>query len=79
MMIEDWEIGALFWNCLYRSDGDEEKAKLQVRQKYFEEFVNKKELFLFVGTTLKYHNIAPNPFVIIGLFYPPKSDQLHLL
>ena len=21
MMIEDWEIGVLFWNCLYRTDG----------------------------------------------------------
>ncbi len=26
MMIEDWEIGALFWNCLYQTDGDEEAA-----------------------------------------------------
>lgn len=26
MMIEDWKIGALFWNCLYRTDGDEQAA-----------------------------------------------------
>jgi hypothetical protein len=79
MMIEDWEIGALFWNCLYRADGDEQTALNMVKQKYLEEFADK-DLHLFVGTTLKFHAMsAPNPFVIIGVFYPPKSDQLPLL
>lgn len=79
MMIEDWEIGALFWNCLYRTDGDEEAAKQLVRKKYFDTFLKEKDLYLFVGTTLKYHNVSPNPFVIIGVFYPPKTSQLALL
>ena len=74
MMIEDWEIGALFWNCLYKTDGDEQAAVKLVKQKYLEEF-SEKDLYLFVGTTKQYHNFAPNPFVIIGVFYPPKSDQ----
>jgi len=75
MMIEDWEIGALFWNCLYRTDGDERAALEQVKQKYLDEFA-KKDLYLFVGTTLKFHAMsAPNPFVIIGVFYPPKTEQ----
>lgn len=79
MMIEDWEIGALFWKCLYRADGDEQVALNMVRQKYLDEFAEK-ELYLFVGTTLKFHAMsAPNPFVIIGVFYPPKTDQLSLL
>ena len=78
MMIEDWEIGALFWNCLYRTDGDEQAALKLVRQKYFDEFMEK-DLYLFVGTTHRFHNVAPNPFVIIGVFYLPKTDQLLLL
>jgi len=79
MMIEDWEIGALFWKCLYKTDGDERAALELVKKKYLEEFVSK-DLHLFVGTTLKFHAIsAPNLFVIIGVFYPPKSDQLSLL
>ena len=78
MMIEDWEIGALFWNCLYRTDGDEQAALELVRQKYFDEFMEK-DLYLFVGTTHRFHNVAPNPFVIVGVFYPPKTDQLSLL
>ena len=79
MMIEDWEIGALFWNCLHKTDGDEPAALELVRQKYLEDFAEK-DLFLFVGTTLKFHAMsAPNPFVIIGVFHPPKTDQLPLL
>ena len=78
MMIEDWEVGALFWNCLYRTDGDEQAALELVKQKYLGEFP-KKDLYFFVGTTKKFHNVAPNPFVIIGVFYPPKTPQLSLL
>lgn len=79
MMIEDWEIGALFWNCLFRAEGDEQIALDMVKKKYLEEFADK-DLYLFVGTTLKFHAMsAPNPFVIIGVFYPPKTNQLPLL
>jgi hypothetical protein len=48
MMIEDWEIGALYWNCLRNSTPEEAVAK--VRQMYFENF-NQKDLYLFLGTT----------------------------
>jgi len=37
MMIEDWEIGALFWNCLYQTDGNEQAALDLVKQKYLGE------------------------------------------
>ncbi len=73
LMIEDWEIGALYWNCLSRLEGDEAEANKMVKQKYFDEFLAKNDIYLFVGTTKQYHNISPNPFVIIGVFYPPKT------
>jgi hypothetical protein len=81
MMIEDWEIGALYWNCLGKTEGDEVEANKLVRQKYFDEFLAKKDLYLFVGTTKQYHMVSPNPFVIIGVFYPAKQEfqQLTLL
>jgi len=79
LMIEDWEIGALFWHCLSQTEGDEEAAKQLVRQKYFDQFVQENDLYLFLGTTFLNHNIALNPFVIIGVFYPPKTNQLSLL
>jgi hypothetical protein len=78
MMIEDWEIGMLYWNCLKRSSGNEEKAVEMVRQKYVDEF-GSRDLHLFLGTTKKYHGWASNPFVIIGVFYPPHSGQALLL
>ncbi len=71
LMIEDWEIGALYWNCLKRSGGDEQKAVAKVKEKYFDQF-RKLDIHLFLGTTKEHHQKrAPNPFVIIGVFYPP--------
>ena len=77
LMIEDWEIGALYWNCL-KDEQNEQKVIQKVKQKYFDEF-KEKDLYLFLGTTQKFHNIAPNPFIIIGIFYPPRTDQTSLL
>lgn len=70
MMIEDWEIGMLYFNCLHGADDDENIAAAKVREKYFDMFI-KKDLHFFLGTTKKYHNFALNPFIIIGAFYPP--------
>jgi hypothetical protein len=71
LMIEDWELGALYWNCFDKYN-DEHKANQLVRKKYFDEFLQK-DIHLFLGTTLQYHLVAPNPFVIIGVFFPPKA------
>lgn len=76
LMIEDWEIGALYWNCLKRADGDEQVALHKVREKYYDTFTNKNDVYLFLGTTLQYHRRRMNnPFVIIGVFYPPKNPR----
>jgi hypothetical protein len=77
LMIEDWEVGMLYWNCLKDCDGNEENAIAKVRQKYLVEF-SKKDLHLFLGTTKRYHGWAKNPFVIIGVFYPPIKEQTSL-
>ncbi len=74
MMIEDWEIGALYLNC-FRDTRNEDEANRLVKKKYFDDFCFNKDLYFFVGTTLQYHNISPNPFVIIGVFYPPKLKE----
>ena len=74
LMIEDWELGELYWNCLYRSGGNEKEANRLVRQKYYDEFMTKKDLHLFLGTT-KVHHFSNSPFIIIGVFYPPKKEE----
>ena len=77
LMIEDWEIGALYWNCLRSSEGDERVACEKVKQKYFDEFIATRDLFLFLGTRLTAHiRNYPNPFSIIGVFCPKKAELL---
>lgn len=79
LMIEDWEIGALYWNCLKNSENDENRALEKVKEKYGNEFVNEKDLYLFLGTTKEWHlRRGKNPFVIIGVFYPKRDSQYSL-
>lgn len=81
LMIEDWEIGALYWNCLRNNDNDERAALEKVKEKYWDDFVQsgKREIALVLGTTLEHHNKrAPNPFVIISVFYPTLERQMRL-
>lgn len=76
LMIEDWEIGALYWNCLRSADGDEKIALEKVREQYGSNFIKNKDIYLFLGTTREWHmRRAKNPFVIIGVFYPKKELQ----
>ncbi len=79
MMIEDWEIGALYWKCLKKSEGNEQIALEKVREKYEHKFLKEKDLYLFLGTTKPWHvRRAKNPFVIIGVFYPKRETQTRL-
>ena len=75
MMIEDWEVGALFWKGL-TIKGSEQNALNYVKEKYFEYMVNKCDLYFFLGTTKQHHFTSKNPFLIIGLFYPLKDNNL---
>ena len=77
-MIEDWEIGQLYWNCLKRANNDEGTACKKVKSKY-EGFIENSDVTLFLGTTRQYHGWASNPFVITGVFYPPRKRQQSLL
>ncbi|PJA04476.1 MAG: hypothetical protein COX71_11630 [Flavobacteriales bacterium CG_4_10_14_0_2_um_filter_35_18] len=79
LMIEDWEIGQLYWNCLKNANGNEELALEKVREQYETNFINNKDLYFFLGTTKEWHTRrSKNPFVIIGVFYPKKEMQTQL-
>lgn len=79
LMIEDWEIGQLYWNCLKDNKGDAGIAVEKVREKYDSLFRNERDICFFLGTTKQWHRRrATNPFVIIGVFYPKKETQLSL-
>ncbi len=77
LQVLDWETGALFWNCLRGTNGNEAQALAKVRRKYFDDFL-KTDLHFFLGTTQQWHFVAPNPWVIIGVFPPPHEKQLQL-
>jgi hypothetical protein len=78
LQVLDWEAGALYWNCLRNSDGDEEAALAKVRAKYFDDFC-RRDLHFFLGTTQQFHQVAPNPWVIVGVFPIPHERQVSLL
>jgi len=78
LQILDWETGALYWNCLKATDGNETAALKKVRDKYYDSFL-KTNLHFFMGTTQQFHFVAPNPWVIIGVFPIPHVFQLDLL
>ena len=66
LMIEDWEIGALYRD-MKRKYG-EEVGLQKVSQKYKDEFTNKKDLYFILGTESNWNN-----WLIISVFYPKKS------
>ncbi len=79
LMIENWEIGALYWNCLKNADGNENTALRKVKEQYEDNFIQHKDLYFFLGTTKRWHSRRMhNPFVIIGVFYPKIELQERL-
>jgi len=66
MMIEDWEVGALYWRLVDQGASPDEAAG-QVRNKFLNELCGPdKDMHFFVGTVLAH----PKTWVIIGVFWP---------
>jgi hypothetical protein len=63
MMVIDWEAQELFRK--YKT------VEGPVKQKLYNEMINKRDLYFIVGNTWRYHK----SFMIIGLFYPPKGEK----
>ena len=77
MMIEDWEVGACYWNMLERSHTEKEAVEKVIA--CYNKICTEQDCIFFMGTTNQFHNRkAPNPFVIIGLFHTPKTSQVLL-
>ena len=74
LQVLDWETCALFWNCLKSENWNEQAALDKVREKYFDTFL-KTDLHFILGTTLQFHQVAPNPWVIVGVYPIPHDSQ----
>lgn len=71
MMIEDWEVGALFWKMVDKGVSHEEASR-KVREKFLDEICGpKKDTHFYVGTILAH----PKTWVVIGLFYPSLGSR----
>ena len=83
LMIEDWELGLLYWNCRKKYEGHdaETRACADVKYKYLNDFAKTKDIHLYLGTTQTFHLRSPNPFLVIGTFHPkfPKPNPQRTL
>jgi len=75
MMIEDWEVGALYWRLVDRGATPNEAAK-SVREKFLDTLcAADRDTHFFVGTILTH----PRSWVVVGVFWPKltkgKSSQ----
>jgi hypothetical protein len=69
MMIEDWEIGVLYWKCVDRGATPREACD-KVKQKFLEQIcAPERDTHFYAGTVLAH----PKSWVIIGTFWPRKS------
>jgi hypothetical protein len=71
MMIEDWEVGALYWNCI--DDGaNPPEAAAKVKQKFLDQLCSlERDTHFFVGTILAH----PKSWVVIGVFWPKAAIE----
>jgi hypothetical protein len=68
MMIEDWEVGALYWR-LVDGGANPDDAAAEVRKKFLDDLCGPdKDPHFYVGTILAH----PKSWVIIGVFRPKK-------
>lgn len=69
MMVEDWEVMALYRNM--RDKYDEQKGLEKVKEKFLNQICSpKKDTHFFVGTVLEH-----GTWIIIGTFWPSKTEE----
>jgi len=69
-MIEDWEIGALYWKCVDGGASPDEACQ-KVKQKFLEQLcASGRDTHFYVGTIMAH----PKTRVIIGVYYPKKTS-----
>ena len=74
MMIEDWEVGALFWRLVDQGCSHQDAAN-RVKKKFFDELCGQdKDTHFFVGTILAH----PASWVVIGVFYPKIESEMRI-
>lgn len=66
MMIEDWEVGALYWKCVDGGASPEEACR-KVKQKFLDQLCGSdRDTHFYVGTVLAH----PKSWVVVGVYWP---------
>ncbi len=74
LQILDWEIYQLCRKLIRKYGRKKGVIYQHLREKYFNEFTNERDIHLFLGTNKYWHiRRSSNPFMIVGVFYPPKE------
>lgn len=77
LMIEDWEIGMLYRNS-FKSCKDEKSACQMVQNRYMR-YAKERDIYFFLGTSYEWQKKnSEDPYMIIGVFYPPKPPTMPL-
>lgn len=71
LMCSDWELGEA-WRNWYKTYGV--GWQTQIKKKFETQMIEHCDLHFFVGTIHR----NPKSWIIVGLFYPPKSNELPL-
>mgnify|MGYP000601380973 CR=1 FL=1 len=71
MMCEDWELLQLWRREKNDYRRDDEEAFKKVKEKYYDDFVNRKDINFVMGTESRW-----NQWIIIGVYYTPKHIPL---
>jgi hypothetical protein len=71
MMIEDWEVGALYWRCVDQGATPQEASKM-VKEKFLNQLcASDRDTHFYVGTILAH----PKSWVVIGVFWPKLKES----
>lgn len=78
LQILDWEIYQLCRKLIRRHGLCKEKILKALKEKYLGQLSKKRDIYFFLGTNKYWHiRRSNNPFMIIGLFYPPFTAPQH--
>jgi hypothetical protein len=68
-MIEDWEVGRLYWR-LIDNGATEEEAVAQVKNRFLNEICSSNnDVYFYMGNQLSH----PNIWLVLGVFYPKRQ------
>ena len=76
LQLLDWEIYQLTRKLMRVYKNNYLNISEALKNKYFDEIACKRDVYFFLGSNKYWHiRRSKNPFMIIGIFYPPKIDD----